>query len=97
MTISLPDSCKYDTKWFEVKFRVVSDLRKTLGDIDIIFSETYVTKKEEEDVPEEGTKDEGSEEESTSKESEGTEEVDASAEEAPPAPPEEKSSESDDE
>lgn len=43
--IVLPETCKYDEKWFVSKFRVVSDLRDFAGLKEIRFIEEY-TKKE---------------------------------------------------
>lgn len=46
--IKLPDSCKYDPKWFAVKYRIVSDLREYAKLEKIKFFEEYVkTEKEE--------------------------------------------------
>lgn len=48
-TIQLPDSCKYDQRWFVAKYRLVSDLRQYAGVKTVRFVEEYVT--EEAPVP----------------------------------------------
>lgn len=39
--IKLPDSCKYDQKWFIAKYRVVTDLRDVLAAETVSFIEEY--------------------------------------------------------
>ncbi len=39
--IKLPDSCKYDQKWFIAKYRVVTDLREVLAADTVSFIEEY--------------------------------------------------------
>ncbi|HLE95918.1 MAG TPA: peptidylprolyl isomerase, partial [Candidatus Thermoplasmatota archaeon] len=39
--LGLPDSCKYDQRWFVAKYRLVSDLRSYAGAKTIRFVETY--------------------------------------------------------
>jgi len=41
--ITLPDSCKYDQRWFVAKYRLVSDLRTYAGFRTTRFIEEYVT------------------------------------------------------
>ena len=41
--ITLPDSCKYDQRWFVAKYRLVSDLRTYAGIRTTRFIEEYVT------------------------------------------------------
>lgn len=41
--ITLPDSCKYDQRWFVAKYRLVSDLRTYAGYKTTRFVEEYVT------------------------------------------------------
>ncbi len=41
--ITLPDSCKYDQRWFVAKYRLVSDLRTYAGIRTTRFVEEYVT------------------------------------------------------
>ena len=41
--ITLPDSCKYDQRWFVAKYRLVSDLRNYAGFRTTRFIEEYVT------------------------------------------------------
>lgn len=48
--ITLPDSCKYDQRWFVAKYRLVSDLRTYAGYRTTRFIEEYVT--EEPKTPE---------------------------------------------
>jgi FKBP-type peptidyl-prolyl cis-trans isomerase 2 len=43
VTITLPDSCKYDQRWFVAKYRLVSDLRTYAGFRTTRFVEEYVT------------------------------------------------------
>lgn len=43
VTITLPDSCKYDQRWFVAKYRLVSDLRTYAGYRTTRFVEEYVT------------------------------------------------------
>jgi FKBP-type peptidyl-prolyl cis-trans isomerase 2 len=43
VTITLPDSCKYDQRWFVAKYRLVSDLRAYAGYKTTRFVEEYVT------------------------------------------------------
>ena len=43
VTITLPDSCKYDQRWFVAKYRLVSDLRSYAGYKTTRFVEEYVT------------------------------------------------------
>lgn len=43
VTITLPDSCKYDQRWFVAKYRLVSDLRTYAGIRTTRFIEEYVT------------------------------------------------------
>ncbi len=52
--IKLPDSCKYDQKWFIAKYRVVTDLRDVLAADTVSFIEEYAKteKKAEEKVEE---------------------------------------------
>ncbi len=42
-TIKLPDSCKYEQRWFIAKYRIVSDLRQYAGVKTVRFLEEYVT------------------------------------------------------
>lgn len=41
--IKLPDSCKYDQRWFIMKYRLVSDLRNHAGIKTVRFVEEYTT------------------------------------------------------
>ena len=41
--VTLPDSCKYDQRWFVAKYRLVSDLRTYAGIRTTRFIEEYVT------------------------------------------------------
>lgn len=41
--VTLPDSCKYDQRWFVAKYRLVSDLRNHAGFRTTRFIEEYVT------------------------------------------------------
>jgi FKBP-type peptidyl-prolyl cis-trans isomerase 2 len=41
--LTLPDSCKYDQRWFVAKYRLVSDLRNYAGYRTTRFIEEYVT------------------------------------------------------
>lgn len=43
VTITLPDSCKYDQRWFVAKYRLVSDLRTFAGYKTTRFVEEYTT------------------------------------------------------
>jgi FKBP-type peptidyl-prolyl cis-trans isomerase 2 len=43
VSITLPDSCKYDQRWFVAKYRLVSDLRTYAGYRTTRFVEEYVT------------------------------------------------------
>jgi len=43
VTITLPDSCKYDQRWFVAKYRLVSDLRTFAGVKTTRFVEEYAT------------------------------------------------------
>lgn len=43
VTIKLPDSCKYDQRWFVAKYRVVADLRMWAGVKTVRFVEEYLT------------------------------------------------------
>lgn len=43
VTIKLPDSCKYDSRWFVAKYRLVSDLRAYAGAKTMRFVEEYTT------------------------------------------------------
>ncbi|MFA5861281.1 MAG: FKBP-type peptidyl-prolyl cis-trans isomerase [Candidatus Thermoplasmatota archaeon] len=43
VNITLPDSCKYDQRWFVAKYRLVSDLRTYAGARTTRFIEEYVT------------------------------------------------------
>jgi hypothetical protein len=43
VTITLPDSCKYDQRWFVAKYRLVGDLRTNAGFLTTRFVEEYVT------------------------------------------------------
>lgn len=43
VTLGLPDSCKYDQRWFVAKYRLVSDLRAYVGMKTIRFVESYTT------------------------------------------------------
>ncbi len=43
VSITLPDSCKYDQRWFVAKYRLVSDLRTFAGVKTTRFVEEYVT------------------------------------------------------
>lgn len=43
VTITLPDSCKYDQRWFVAKYRLVSDLRTFAGMKTTRFVEEYAT------------------------------------------------------
>jgi FKBP-type peptidyl-prolyl cis-trans isomerase 2 len=43
VTLTLPDSCKYDQRWFVAKYRLVSDLRNYAGYRTTRFVEEYVT------------------------------------------------------
>ncbi|HUR68314.1 MAG TPA: FKBP-type peptidyl-prolyl cis-trans isomerase [Candidatus Thermoplasmatota archaeon] len=43
VSITLPDSCKYDQRWFVAKYRLVSDLRTYAGFRTTRFVEEYVT------------------------------------------------------
>lgn len=43
VTITLPDSCKYDQRWFVAKYRLVSDLRTYAGFRTTRFVEEYHT------------------------------------------------------
>lgn len=49
--VKLPDSCKYDQRWFLTKFRFVTDMRDVLGAENISFIEEY-TKPEKKEEPE---------------------------------------------
>ena len=49
-TLQLPDSCKYDQRWFVAKYRLVSDLRAHAGIKTTRFVEEYLT--EEPKAPE---------------------------------------------
>ena len=42
-TIKLPDACKYDSRWFVAKYRLVADLRAHAGAKTIRFVEEYTT------------------------------------------------------
>lgn len=48
--IKLPDSCKYDQKWFIAKYRVVSDLRDVADAETVTFLEEYVKPEKKEPV-----------------------------------------------
>ena len=53
-TVKLPDSCKYDQKWFIAKYRVVTDLRDVLNAETVSFVEEYAKpEKKAEDKPKE--------------------------------------------
>ncbi len=41
VTLELPDSCKYDQRWFVAKYRLVSDLRAYAGMKTVRFVESY--------------------------------------------------------
>ena len=43
VTLDLPDSCKYDQRWFVAKYRLVSDLRAYCGMKTVRFVESYTT------------------------------------------------------
>jgi FKBP-type peptidyl-prolyl cis-trans isomerase 2 len=43
LDVTLPDSCKYDQRWFVAKYRLVSDLRTYAGYRTTRFIEEYVT------------------------------------------------------
>ena len=43
VNLTLPDSCKYDQRWFVAKYRLVSDLRTYAGFRTTRFIEEYVT------------------------------------------------------
>jgi FKBP-type peptidyl-prolyl cis-trans isomerase 2 len=43
VTIRLPDACKYDQRWFVLKYRVVADLRSYAGLQTIDFVESYTS------------------------------------------------------
>ncbi len=49
--IKLPDSCKYDQRWFVAKYRLVSDLRAYAGIKTTRFIEEYVTEEPKAAVP----------------------------------------------
>ena len=66
LKITLPDICKYDHRWHEVKYVIVADLREILEPEKIVFLEEYSGKKKE--------KEEKKEEKEASEEKEGAEE-----------------------
>ncbi len=46
--LKLPDICKYDHRWHEMKYLIISDLRELLEPERIVFIEEYKGKKKEE-------------------------------------------------
>lgn len=47
LKITLPDICKYDHHWHEVKYAIVADLREIIAPEKIVFIEEYTGKKKE--------------------------------------------------
>ena len=47
LKITLPDICKYDHRWHEVKYAIVADLREIIEPEKIVFFEEYTGKKKE--------------------------------------------------
>jgi len=64
--IVIPDTCKYDQRWYLVKHRIVTDLQNFTGMETVSFIEEY--KKREEPKPDEKADDEGKTEKSGSDE-----------------------------
>ncbi len=59
--LKLPDICKYDHRWHEMKYLIISDLRDFLEPEKIVFIEEYRGKKKEEAKEEENKEKEESE------------------------------------
>ena len=55
LTITLPDICKYDHRWHEMKYVIIADIREIIEPEKIVFLEEYAGKKKEK--KEEGKKD----------------------------------------
>jgi FKBP-type peptidyl-prolyl cis-trans isomerase 2 len=70
LELVLADLCKYDHRWFTLKYKVVSDLRQILGFDTINFVEQYVKKEEPKEEKAEPKKPEESEESEVIPESE---------------------------
>ncbi len=65
LKITLPDICKYDHRWHEVKYVIVADLREIIEPEKIVFLEEYTGKKKEkkkDEAEEKGDKGEDSKE-----------------------------------
>jgi len=62
LDLTLSEMCKYDCRWFTLKYKVVSDMRQMLGLATINFIEQYVKKEEpKEEVKEEAKPEQKSE------------------------------------
>ncbi len=68
LELKLPDICKYDHRWHEMKYLIISDLRDILEPEKIVFIEEYKGKKKEsEEKPEEKEGEEEKKEEEADK------------------------------
>ncbi len=74
LELVLSDMCKYDHRWFTLKYKVVSDLRQILGIATINFVEQYVKKEEPKEEPKDEAKDESKEPEKPAQKPEPEEE-----------------------
>ena len=72
LKITLPDICKYDHRWHEVKYIIVADLREIVEPEKIVFLEEYSGKKKEKEEKKE-EKEEVSEDKEEKKDEEETE------------------------
>jgi len=54
LELKLPDICKYDHRWHEMKYLIISDLREILEPEKIVFIEEYKGKKKDEKKSDKG-------------------------------------------
>ncbi len=74
LKITLPDICKYDHRWHEVKYIIVADLREILEPEKIVFLEEYTGKKKEKKEEKKKDKKESDEEKDKEENKDGVEE-----------------------
>ncbi len=86
LKITLPDICKYDHHWHEVKYAIVADIREIIGPEKIAFIEEYTGKKKE------NKEDKEKKDKKASKKSDKKEENPEESEEKPEENPENKDS-----
>lgn len=80
VAIKLPDACKYDLGWFQVKYRVVNDLREYADVTNVQLIEEYTKKAESKKEAKKEKEEKGAEEDKSTKETKENKESEKSIE-----------------